>query len=222
MSEKKQTLLTREIYDWVTSMECARVGKNPDHIYFYCKGRKGTISFYEGYIIELVVEDTGTGETPFYIHFAIQDIQETKENVEIFFQFLERKEEKRAVLDVSALRQTRPLRLLVSCSCGITSSYFALLMQEALDRAGAQIKVSAVCYTDVEKVQEEYDHILLAPQISYMLPEFQKRYGNKVLAIDMVDFASRNVEHVLNTITQKRYTAALHAFGKVPCPQALK
>ncbi|MCI8297752.1 MAG: hypothetical protein HFG22_18135 [Lachnospiraceae bacterium] len=208
MSKEQQTPWTKEIYTWVASMKCARVGKNPDHIYFCCKGRKGTISFYEGTIIELVVEDKATGETPFYIHFAIQDIQETKENVEIFFRFLEGKEEGKAQLDVSAIRQTKPLKLLVSCSCGITSSYFALLMQQALDGAGSQIQVAAVSYTEVEKVQEAYDHILLAPQIGYMLPKFQQKYGDKVLAIDMVDFASRNVEHVINVVAQEAHAAA--------------
>ena len=208
MNEKMQTPLTREIYDWISSMKCAHVGENPNHIYFCCKGRKGTISFYDGYIIELAVEDKETGETLFYIHFAIQDIEETKKNVQIFFQFLEGKEGEKAQLNLSAVGQTKPLKLLVSCSCGITSTYFAHLMQETLDQAGSGIKVSAVSYTDVEKVHEEYDHILLAPQISYMLPEFQKKYGNKVLAIDMVDFASHNVGHVLNTIMQMTSMAA--------------
>ena len=214
--------LTDEIYRWVSSMKCAHISKNPNRIHFYHQTRKGTIAFYEGYILELSVEDCQSGQCPFYIHFAIQGKEQAKGNIRLFFQALEGKGAGQEALDRCAVRRMKPLKILVSCSCGITSSYFALLMQEALDRAGAQIKVSAVCYTDVEKVQEEYDHILLAPQISYMLPEFQKRYGNKVLAIDMVDFASRNVEHVLNTITQKRYTATLHAFGKVPCPQALK
>ena len=64
MSKEQQTPWTKEIYTWVASMKCARVGKNPDHIYFCCKGRKGTISFYEGTIIELVVEDNGNGIDP--------------------------------------------------------------------------------------------------------------------------------------------------------------
>ncbi len=158
--------------------------------------------------MELAVEDKETKETHFYIHFAIRDMQETKENVRAFFQFLERKEEGKAQPDLPSLGRIRPLKLLVSCSCGITSTYFALLMQEALDQADSQIKVSAVSYRDVEKIQEAYDYILLAPQIGYLLPEFQKRYGNKVMAIDMVDFASHNVGQVLNVIIKMAGKAA--------------
>ena len=45
-------------------------------------------------------------------------------------------------------------------------------------------------------------------QIGYMLPKFQQKYGDKVLAIDMVDFASRNVEHVINVVAQEAHAAA--------------
>lgn len=95
--------LTDEIYRWVSSMRCAHISKNPNRIHFYNQTRKGTIAFYEGYILELSVEDC---------------------------------------------------------------------------------------------------------QIGHMLPEFQEKYGDKVWAIDFMDFASRNVNHVLNLIAQKAGTAA--------------
>lgn len=205
---KKQTALTGEIYDWVSSMTCAHIGKSPNHIYFSGKNRRGTISFYEGYIIELSVENSQTGESVFYIHFAIEDIQETKENIRIFFQFLQREGEKVEKLDLTAIRQVKPVKLLISCSCGITSSYFAFLMQQALNQAGTEIRADAVSFTDVDRVQEQYDYILLAPQIRYMLPKFRERYGDKVLGIDLADFASRNVNRVLNLIVKREYQAA--------------
>lgn len=208
MKENIQTQLAGEIYHWISSMKCAHVGRNPNHICFCANSRKGTISFYEEDIMELAVEDKETKETLFYIHFAIRDVQETKENVRIFFQFLKGREAGKAQPDLPSLGQIRPLKLLVSCSCGITSTYFALFMQEALDRALSQIRVSAVSYTQVEEVQEAYDYILLAPQIGYLLPEFQKKYGNKVMAIDMVDFASHNVGQVLNAIIKMAGMAA--------------
>ena len=95
--------LTDEIYRWVSSMKCAHISKNQNRIHFYNQTHKGTIAFYEGYILELSVEDCQSG---------------------------------------------------------------------------------------------------------HMLPEFQEKYGDKVLAIDFMDFASRNVNHVLNLIAQKAGTAA--------------
>lgn len=45
-------------------------------------------------------------------------------------------------------------------------------------------------------------------QYHSFLTEFQKKYGNKVLTIDIMDFASRNVNHVLNLIVRRAGTAA--------------
>lgn len=208
MNEKKQRPLTKEIYHWVSSMRCAHVGENPNHIHFSSQNRRGTISFYEEYIIELSVEDRETGESLFYIHFAIQDIQKTKDNIRIFFRFLEGKDQRREQLDLPVIQKIRTLKVLVSCSCGITSSYFAFLMQQMLNQAGSGIQADAADFTKVDQIQDQYDYILLAPQISYLLPEFQKKYGDRVLAIDMVDFASRNVNHVLNLIVQKARLSA--------------
>ncbi len=200
--------LTDEIYRWVSSMKCAHISKNPNRIHFYHQTRKGTIAFYEGYILELSVEDCQSGQCPFYIHFAIQGKEQAKGNIRLFFQALEGKGAGQEALDRCAVRRMKPLKILVSCSCGITSSYFALLMQESLNQAGAKITADAVGNTGVEEVGSRYDYILLAPQIGHMLPEFQEKYGDKVLAIDFMDFASRNVNHVLNLIAQKAGTAA--------------
>lgn len=208
MNDNRQNPLTEEIYHWVASMKCAQVGKSPNHIHFSSGTRKGTISFYDGYIIELSVEDETADQVLFYIHFAIQDAEKTKENIRLFFRFLEGKKQQKEQLDLPAIQRVRPLKILICCSCGLTSSYFAYLMQETINQTASHIKADAVSYTNVEQVHVQYDYILLAPQIAYMLTDFQKKYGNKVLNIDIIDFASRNVNHVLNLILQKAGMAA--------------
>lgn len=203
MIGEEQTLLTGEIYDWVASMKCAQIGKEPHHIYFNGGVRKGTVSFYEGYILELSVEDEETGEVPFYIHFAIRDVKETKEHVHLFFRFLGGEDGGQGKIDLSAVRAPYAMKLLVSCSCGITSSYFALLMQQASDQAKLGVSVRAAGLDKLDQMQEQYDQILLAPQIGHRLSSFRVRYGDKVQAISMEDFASRNVEHVLFRAVQR-------------------
>lgn len=208
MIGKEQSLLTGEVYDWVASMECARIGEEPHHIYFDNGSRRGAVSFYEGYIIELSVEDEETGETPFYIHFAIRDVKETKDRVRLFFRSLEGEMVGQERIDLSTVRTLCLTRILVSCSCGITSSYFALLMQQAADRAGLRAEVRAVGLEALDQLEEQYDQILLAPQVGYMLTSCRERYGDKVHAIDIADFASRNVEHVLWQAVQRAHGAS--------------
>ena len=208
MIGKEQSLLTGEVYDWVASMECARIGEEPHHIYFDNGSRRGAVSFYEGYIIELSVEDEETGETPFYIHFAIRDVKETKDRVRLFFRSLEGEMVGQERIDLSTVRTLCLTRILVSCSCGITSSYFALLMQQAADRAGLRAEVRAVGLEALDQLEEQYDQILLAPQVGYMLTSCRERYGDKVQAIDIADFASRNMEHVLRQAVQRAHGAS--------------
>ena len=109
---------------------------------------------------------------------------------------------------MSAISSHRPIRLLISCTSGMTSSYFAYTMQNSLNTAGLVMTVDAVSYTEIDKVQEAYDYILLAPQIAYKLSEYQAKYGSKVMSIDAMDFASSNVNRVVNKLMEMSLGAA--------------
>ncbi|MEG0275802.1 MAG: hypothetical protein RR630_02130, partial [Coprobacillus sp.] len=62
------------------------------------------------------------------------------------------------------------------------------------------IQVDAVAYTDIDNVADQYDIILLAPQISYMLPRYKEKYGCKVMGIESVDFATSNFEGIIQKV----------------------
>ena len=59
------------------------------------------------------------------------------------------------------------------------------------------IQVDAVGYSEIDNVANEYDMILLAPQIAYMLPEYREKYGHKVMTIETVDFATGDFEGII-------------------------
>ncbi len=93
------------------------------------------------------------------------------------------------------------MKLLVSCTSGLTSSYyFAYTMKNALDKAGVPVIIGAVSFTEIDKVQARYDYILLAPQITYKLPEYRKKYGDRVMNVDSRDFARYDVIRVMNRL----------------------
>ena len=73
-------------------------------------------------------------------------------------------------------------------------------MKNALDKVGVEATIDAVSFTEIDKVQSEYDYILLAPQIAYKLPEYRKKYGNRVMKVDSRDFASYDVNRVINRV----------------------
>ena len=96
--------------------------------------------------------------------------------------------------------ENKQINILLSCTSGLTTSYFAYLMQEKMNKVHQNIKIDAVSFTKVDEVENQYDYILLAPQISYKYDEFKEKYGDKVMMMDTIDFASLNVDSVLNQI----------------------
>lgn len=95
------------------------------------------------------------------------------------------------------VHQTDIKKILLSCSGGLTTSYFAYSIQEMMNHRDLGIQVDAVGYSDIDNVANEYDIILLAPQIAYMLPEYREKYGNKVMTIETVDFATSDFERII-------------------------
>ena len=76
------------------------------------------------------------------------------------------------------------------------SHYYASLMQQAQQN----IIVDAYPIMNVEEVANDYDLILLAPQVAYMYPNLKRKFGKKVMEVEAMDFATGNVNHTLESI----------------------
>lgn len=73
-------------------------------------------------------------------------------------------------------------------------------MQEALNQTHHCVDVDAINYLELDAIQNQYDCILLAPQIDYHYWELRQKYGEKVMMIDTIDFASGNVNRLLKQL----------------------
>lgn len=200
---KKEKSLQCELYDWLSSMECARIEKKCGIIVFTNEMYEASVIFHDNNLIELSIEEKKTGEIPFYLHFEAYEKKSSRDNIQAFFDFFMDKKPAKEDLDSIVVKNERPLKLLVSCTSGMTSSYFAYTMKKVLNNAGIDVTIDAVSYREIDRVQRKYDYILLAPQIAYMLKECQKKYGNKVMAVESKDFASYNVKRVINQIVRR-------------------
>lgn len=200
MRKREQKSLQCEIYEQMASMKCAHVRKKCGIISFCNETYEALAVFHEDSLIELSIEDKKTGGTPFYLHFEAIDAETARDNMEAFFDFLKDNRPVKESLDITAKKHKHPMKLLVSCTSGLTSSYFAYTMKNALDRAGIPIIVDAVSFTEIDKVQAGYDYILLAPQIGHKQPEYREKYGNRVMKVDSRDFASYDVIRVMNRL----------------------
>ncbi|MEG0593330.1 MAG: hypothetical protein RR512_08435 [Coprobacillus sp.] len=155
----------------------------------------GVIHFHENNIVELTIKDNDSDENIFYLHFQMHDLNSSIKQFNTFFQYLSKPVIEHNDIDIN---DTSIKKILLSCSGGLTTSYFAYSIQEIMNQKNLGIQVDAVAYTDIDNVANEYDIILLAPQISYMLPTYKEKYGCKVMGIELIDFATSNFEGIVD------------------------
>ena len=112
-------------------------------------------------IIELSVTNTMTQNIEFYLHFQMKTM---KHATELFNEMMN---------NILQLVDKPKIKILLSCSGGLTTSYFASKLNEAAQILDYHYEVRAIGYTDLFNVGNEYDVILLAPQISFMHAKVQ-------------------------------------------------
>ncbi|MCD7951037.1 MAG: hypothetical protein LUG12_12385 [Erysipelotrichaceae bacterium] len=195
MDEFYEQLVPSVIYKW-TILNNHVDASNEQEIKFSNNQLNATIDFHQNNILELSINDNDTDEKIYYLHFEMKNIKNTVNHIQTFLSYFKNphKEEQQLIND------SRDMNILLSCSAGITTSYFASLMNDALMKLKHNIHVDAINYMELDKVIDQYDVVLLAPQIAYQYNELKKKYGNKVMIIDDTDFATYDVKSVLNKV----------------------
>ena len=95
------------------------------------------------------------------------------------------------------------IKVLLSCSGGLTTSYFAYKINEAAEILKLNIHVEAIGYTQLYDVGNQYDVIMLAPQISYMHAKIQEILKDQVvIEIPTQAFAKYEVSKVVSIIKE--------------------
>ncbi len=202
MDQYYQNLYTTIAYNWIGSLDHAKKGKSSKSICFCKKNYHGKISFFEHSVIELMVEDINTKETIFYLHFEIKNLRMLIENIRTFFKCLNQSDKQQESQNIN-FTMNRQINILLTCTTGLTTSYYAYLLEEYFQKNHLDITIDAVGYQELERIQNKYDYIFVAPQISYQYINLHERYGDKVFLIDSYDFATGNIDAVLNNLKEK-------------------
>lgn len=149
----------------------------------------GKIIFYGKGIIEEELNDRQTGERIFYLHFQLTHFNHA---VELFKEML--------YCALEAIN--KPLvRVLLCCSGGLTTTLFASKMQALAELEGLPYEISATGYSRLFEIGNDYDIILIAPQVAYMLPQAKRRLPKReVLTIPTKVFATNNYSEALKLV----------------------
>ncbi|MGT2667108.1 PTS sugar transporter subunit IIB [Streptococcus rifensis] len=86
------------------------------------------------------------------------------------------------------------------CAGGMSTSMLMQKMKEAAKDKGVEIDIRAMSESAFPNFEGKTDVLLLGPQVSYLLEEFEERYGNRemeISVIDMMDYGMMNGTKVL-------------------------
>jgi len=169
--------------------------ENQDIIYIETEYGLGEVTFNSLNIIELKVTNKITDEIDFYLHFQMKTI---KHALELFNEMI------KSIIHLSNKPVTK---VLLSCTGGLTTSFFAQRINEVIQLLGLDLKVDAIGYHQLFQVGNQYDIILLAPQISYLYAKVHDILKDQIiLNIPPQVFAKYDVGKIISLIKETKET----------------
>lgn len=171
--------------------------EDEEHVHVDTEYGLGEVNFYhfgnEPEIVELRVTCRKTNLTKFFLHF--QPVQEAHSK-DLFNEM---------VSALLALKYVQTTKVLLCCTAGMTTSFFAEKLNEAARMADMDYVFSAVSVQEVYVSAKDYDVILVAPQVAYEQKRLQRSLSDKpVLNLPTALFAKYDavgcLEYVKNEV----------------------
>ena len=134
--------------------------ENDDHIQLLTEYGEASIQFTqieEGTIVEFSIISKKDESVKFYLHFELNDENHAKQ---LYDEMIE---------TLLNLKNEKTLKVLLSCSAGLTTSMFAEELNSMAEMLGLDYHFHAISYLSIYEEVDQYDVILIAPQIGYML-----------------------------------------------------
>ena len=123
---------------------------------------EGEINFVENMgfqIIEMKTINKKDDDIVFFLHFELMEEERAKE---LFREMMEA---------FTELKNQQKTKVLICCSSGLTSSYFALQLNETAEYLKKEYEFDYASYSNLYEKGFDFSAVLLAPQIKYHLKE---------------------------------------------------
>ncbi|MGX8680333.1 MAG: ROK family protein [bacterium] len=153
---------------------------------------KGLVTFYDKNIIAMSARSNDKKNDDFFLHFQMTNLKHAvglfQEMLEVIKHFIERPK----------------TRILLVCTGGMTTGYFAEEIQKANDVLNLNFEFDALAIAKLYNQGEKYDMILLAPQIAYMYAKIKAIFKNQIIMkIPAAVFAKYDVSGIFKLIIDK-------------------
>lgn len=183
--------------------------KNENIIIIETKYSYSEITFNKMNIIEFCVTNLINNNIEFYLHFQMNTLEHA---LELFDEMLE---------TIKKLVKKPTIKILLSCTGGLTTSFFADKLNKVAKLLDLNYVFSAVPYNELFETAIQYNIVLLAPQISYLHVKAKAALKNKiVLKIPPQIFAKYDAGKMIALI-QQEYHSTKHT-KKLQQPLSLK
>ncbi len=150
---------------------------------------EGKVVFYEQDIVELIITSLKDGANVFYLHFRIEDEDHAKDL------FAEMRQ------TLISLKNKKRVKVLLSCTSGLTTSFFASELSRAADTLRLDYEFAAVSFDRIYEEGFSYDIILLAPQIHHQYNKTKQIFRDAVvMKIPAAVFGQYNTGEMIDMI----------------------
>lgn len=143
------------------------------------------ITFWKQGVIEETIKSKETEEMYFYMHYEFINLLQASKLTASFTKHL-------ATIDSTK-------KILIVCSCGISSSYFASNLEQYARDKHIKVSVEASGMQHLQPTLHQYDCVLLAPQVQHLAPKLLAS-TSRLLPIDTHIFATGNYVALLSLI----------------------
>ena len=175
-----------------------------DHFVLQTDFATAQINFYamdpDPEVVEFNIEEKKSGEVRFFLHFHAV---ERDHAVQLYSEMTQ---------TLVQLRNQESTEVLLCCTAGMTTSFFAQRLNQVAEAMGIDYTFSAVSVNEVYENGQNKAAVLIAPQISYEADRVRMAMGNvPVLAIPTAIFAAYDaggcVEWLREELRQRSQTA---------------
>lgn len=157
----------------------------------YAEGRIN-IMFLEKYTITEYRIKNDKEEDVFYLHFELKNLEHAEEL------FMEMRE------CLLKQKETKTRKILLCCTCGLTTSYFTMKLNETAELLGSKMSFDAVPYDKLYENADDKDAILIAPQMGYKYDSVAAVYKDKlVMKIPAKIFSSYDVAAMITLLSEE-------------------
>lgn len=91
-----------------------------------------------------------------------------------------------------------PMKILLICSAGMSTSLLVSKMEKSAQARSIECTIKAVSASEGKNVLDDYDIIMLGPQVRYLKSDIQKVTSKPIDVIDMQAYGRMDGERVLN------------------------